>query len=365
MSSRNDFKAFSIKNGSNVPSQYDYGNRAELQDGFDARKQPDIHILNKALRQSSVISSAVADFIATQTGDDVLDDGDIDKLIAQLNKALEQKIKTEVPDASLTQKGVVQLTDIVGNSDTLAVTQKLLQETINLLLKNINNRVPNSRKVNGKELLKDINLSAVDVGAYSKTEVDYYINNRVPNTRKVNGKMLTEDIEFSAIDIGVKRSGDIYLSAHPASDLAKGEYIANGDVYAIDSNVGRVLNSLSAEYKKAWGIKQSGGKINLPNLFVNGRGAFMRAGLQPGVIQGDAIRNITGSFGWWNQGLFSHARGAFSGVGNNPPTSIQLTRFDGYSHYSYANFDVSKVVPTADENRPLNVSMIPVIYLAV
>ncbi|OCQ52658.1 hypothetical protein Ppb6_02001 [Photorhabdus australis subsp. thailandensis] len=403
MSAKNDFKAFSIKNGSNVPSQYNYENRSELQDGFDARKQPDIHILNKALRQSSVISSAVADFIATQTGDDVLDDGDIAKLIAQLNKALEQKIKTEVPDASLTQKGVVQLTDIVGNSDTLAVTQKLLQETINLLLKNINNRVPNSRKVNGKELLKDINLSAADVGAYSKTEVDYYINGRVPNSRKVNGKelsadinlsavdvgaynkaevdyyingrvpnsrkvngkMLTEDIELSAIDVGAKRSGDIYLSAHPASDLAKGEYIANGDVYAIDSNVGRVLNSLSAEYKKAWGIKQSGGKINLPNLFVNGRGAFMRAGLQPGVIQGDAIRNITGSFGWWNQGLFSHARGAFSGVGNNPPTSIQLTRFDGYSHYSYANFDASKVVPTADENRPLNVSMIPVIYLAV
>ncbi|CAQ83737.1 MULTISPECIES: tail fiber protein [Photorhabdus] len=404
MSSKNDFKAFSIKNGANVPSQYDYESRSELQNGFDAGKQPDIHVLNKVLRQSSAISSAVANFIAIQTGDDVLDDGDITKLITQLNEALEQKIKTEVPDASLTQKGVVQLTDIMGNSDTLAVTQKLFQETINLLLNNINNRVPNSRKINGKELIKDINLSAADMGAYSKAEVDYYINNRVPNSRKVNGKelikdinlsaadvgaynkaevdyhingrvpnnrkvngkMLTEDIEFSAIDVGAKRTGDIYLSAHPASDLAKGEYIANGDIYAINSNIGRVLNSLSAEYKKAWRIKQSDGKINLPNLFVNGRGVFMRAGLQPGVIQEDAIRNIQGELGWWSTALFSRVSGAFYGVKASNNTSANHKNIpDQYSIFSHAIFDTSKVVPTASENRPLNVGMVPVIYLGV
>ncbi|EQC00326.1 hypothetical protein B738_11995 [Photorhabdus temperata subsp. temperata M1021] len=177
---------------------------------------------------------------------------------------------------------------MVGNSDTLAVTQKLVQEIINSLRENI--------------------------------------NVKVHNTRKINGKMLTEDIALSAIDIGAKRPGDIYLSAHPASDLAKGEYIADGAVHTIDSTVGRALNNLSDAYKAAWGIKQNGDKINLPNLFADGRGVFMRAGLTPGVIQGDAIRNITGSLGWWNQGLFSHARGAFNGVGNNPPTSIQLKK---------------------------------------
>ncbi len=35
------------------------------------------------------------------------------------------KITTQIPDASLTQKGVIQLTDIIGNSNTLAATQKL------------------------------------------------------------------------------------------------------------------------------------------------------------------------------------------------------------------------------------------------
>ncbi|TDB61331.1 tail fiber protein [Photorhabdus khanii] len=326
MSQQNDFKAFSTNNNANVVSQKRYEESKDLLTGFPPNDVP-THMLNKALRQSSTISAVLADFIAAQSGEDVLDDGDIAKLTEQLNRALEQKSTLKVPDASLTQKGVVQLTDVVGNSDTLAVTQKLVQEIINSLHENI--------------------------------------NVKVHNTRKINGKTLTEDIELSAIDIGAKRPGDIYLSAHPASDLAKGEYIADGAAHMIDSTAGRALNNLSDAYKAAWGIKQNGDKINLPNLFFDGRGVFIRAGLNPGVIQGDAIRNITGSFGWWNQGLFSHALGAFNGVGKNPPTSIQLRAFDGYSHYSYATFDASKVVPTANENRPLNVSMIPVIYLGV
>ncbi|WP_036771394.1 phage tail protein [Photorhabdus australis] len=137
MSAKNDFKAFSITDGANVVNQNLYENSPELRTGF----LPDgvtTHILNKTLRQSSTISSVVADFIATESGSDVLDDGNITKLTAQLSKALEQKITTKIPDASLTQKGIVQLTDIIGNSNTLAATQKLVS--------NINdkiNQIPN------------------------------------------------------------------------------------------------------------------------------------------------------------------------------------------------------------------------------
>ncbi|WP_434524425.1 hypothetical protein [Photorhabdus asymbiotica] len=99
--------------------------------------------------------------------------------------------------------------------------------------------------------------------------------------------------------------------------MAKGEYIANGDVYEIDSNIGRALNNLSHAYKTAWGINLRDGKINLPNLFVNGYGVFMRAGLNPGVIQGDAIRNITGDVGLWHDGFIARTSGAFYGVDIN------------------------------------------------
>ncbi|EQC00762.1 tail fiber protein [Photorhabdus temperata] len=171
MSLKNDFKAFSVNNDANVVLQEKYEANPSLQTGFPPNTIS-IDLLNKVLRQSSIISSVIADFIATQSGSDTLDDGDIVKLTTQLDKALEQKITTKVPSASLTQKGVVQLTSVVGDSDALAVTQKLAQELVNSLNGNINGRVPNSRKVNGKVLSSDINLSAGDVGSYDKSESD-------------------------------------------------------------------------------------------------------------------------------------------------------------------------------------------------
>ncbi|MGV7960968.1 tail fiber protein [Photorhabdus tasmaniensis] len=150
MSHKNDFKAFSINDNANVVSQGKYEESERLSTGFPPNDVP-THLLNKVLRQASTISSVVADFIATRSGNDVLDDGNIVKLTAQLNKALEQKITTDIPSASLTQKGVVQLTNVIGNSDTLAVTQKLVQEVINSLREytreEIDNRIKTANEI--------------------------------------------------------------------------------------------------------------------------------------------------------------------------------------------------------------------------
>ncbi|MCT8348804.1 tail fiber protein [Photorhabdus temperata] len=150
MSYKNDFKAFSINDNANVVSQGKYEESESLLTGFPPNNVS-THMLNKVLRQASTISSVVADFIATRSGNDVLDDGNIVKLTAQLNKALEQKITTDIPSASLTQKGVVQLTNEIGNSDTLAVTQKLVQEVINSLREytreEIDNRIKTANEI--------------------------------------------------------------------------------------------------------------------------------------------------------------------------------------------------------------------------
>ncbi len=90
MSPKNDFKAFSTSNNANVASQEIYEKSPNLQTGFPPENITS-HILNKTLRQSSTIASVVADFIATESGSDVLDDGNIAKLTTQLNKALEKK----------------------------------------------------------------------------------------------------------------------------------------------------------------------------------------------------------------------------------------------------------------------------------
>ncbi len=150
MNPKNDFKAFSINNNANVVSQEEYEVNQSLQTGFSPDNVP-THLLNKVLRQASMVSSAVADFIAVRSGNDVLDDGNTTKLTAQLNKALEQKITTDIPSASLTQKGVVQLTNVIGNSDTLVVTQKLVQEVINSLREytreEIDNRIKTANEI--------------------------------------------------------------------------------------------------------------------------------------------------------------------------------------------------------------------------
>ncbi|WP_387440548.1 tail fiber protein, partial [Photorhabdus sp. RM105S] len=65
---------------------------------------------------------------------------------------------TDLPSASLTQKGVVQLTNDPGDNDTLAATQKLVQKEINSLRENINEKVPNTRTINGKALTGDITI---------------------------------------------------------------------------------------------------------------------------------------------------------------------------------------------------------------
>ncbi|MCC8383610.1 tail fiber protein [Photorhabdus laumondii subsp. laumondii] len=145
MNLKNDFKAFSIGNNANIVSQEAYEESRSLKTGFPP-SDITIHVLNKVLRQSSTISSVVANFIATQSGSDILDDGDIAKLIAQLNSALEQKITTTVPNASLTQQGVIQLTDNTGNSNTLAATQKFVSDVNH----NANNRL--SKDQNGADI---------------------------------------------------------------------------------------------------------------------------------------------------------------------------------------------------------------------
>ncbi|MER2369355.1 phage tail protein [Photorhabdus laumondii] len=196
MSPKNDFKAFSISNNANVVSQEGYETSSALKTGFPPENIT-THLLNKVLRQSSAISSTIANFIATQYGDDVLDDGDIVKLTTQLNKALEKKIATEIPSASLTQKGIVQLTDKTGNSNSLAVTQKLVSDVND----NANNRL--AKNQNGADI-PDKNAFVKNLGL---AETANLAKNAVPNSRKINGKALTGDISLNAGDVGAFRLG--------------------------------------------------------------------------------------------------------------------------------------------------------------
>lgn len=103
----------------------------------------------------------------------------------------------------------------------------------------------------------------------------------------------------------------------------------------------------------------SGDNFSLPN-FADGK--FMRGiggnAAALGTAQQDAIRNITGSLPPYDAGTLptNIERGAFKTVaGGGPiPTGTQGVR-------AYQIFDASLVVPTANENRPLNMAVVVII----
>lgn len=83
----NDFKAFATGNSANVISQADYLALAALVSGFSSGKASSAQI-NKALRQSTVMASVLAQFISDSAGVDVLDNGNTAQILANLNTGM-------------------------------------------------------------------------------------------------------------------------------------------------------------------------------------------------------------------------------------------------------------------------------------
>ena len=163
--------------------------------------------------------------------------------------------------------------------------------------------------------------------------------------------------------------GDFRLMPFRANKLPFGWYFRNGDNYLLNSPQGKALNGLSDNYKRDHQItiKNINGQqyINVPSAFASdGRGFFERAvdgtTRQVGSVEDDAIRNIWARYGNFIVSALD-ATGAFKINANAAPA------YEGNAHGWHTDilFDASRVVPTASENRPLNVGMTPVIYLGV
>lgn len=151
--------------------------------------------------------------------------------------------------------------------------------------------------------------------------------------------------------------GAIYW--YPVETPPEGTLVCNG---------GAVSRTAYAELFAVLGIKYGAGDgsttFNLPDLrgkFVRGTGGNAAA---LGVAQGDAIRNITGHMTVCDEKykylLGANLSGAFfpdknkSGIGT-------LGSISGVLETPDILFDSSRVVPTADENRPINVALLPCI----
>ncbi|EBR0293254.1 phage tail protein [Salmonella enterica subsp. enterica serovar Agona] len=96
---KNDFKPFATGKGANVTSQPDWEALPALLSGFTTGKASSAQV-NKALRQASFIAAALAQYTASKSGQDVLDDGDLSGFIAKMSAAFGKDFQTL--DATLT-----------------------------------------------------------------------------------------------------------------------------------------------------------------------------------------------------------------------------------------------------------------------
>lgn len=171
---------------------------------------------------------------------------------------------------------------------------------------------------------------------------------------------------------------------HRATQLPSKWYSTNGDRFSVSSPQGQALKSLPAELKSDWGITESGGMINVPNIKQSdGRTPFLRpvngTARQVGNVDGDKSRRITGAI---SPNVTSVESGTWLGVdGMSGPDGAFTARSVGQIQTIFnagtvntiknensaigIRFDSGRVVPTGDEFKPLDIGITLAIYLGV
>ncbi|EHQ7394436.1 phage tail protein [Salmonella enterica subsp. enterica] len=263
---KNDFKPFATGKGANVTSQPDWEALPALLSGFTAGKASSAQV-NKALRQASFIAAALAQYTASKSGKDVLDDGDLSGFIAKMSAAFGKDFQTL--DATLTAlaglatgadklpyftgndtAGQTDLTsvgrDIIGKASIADILTYLgLGETINLA----KNAVPATRRVNSKPLTGDITLWASDVGAISADAVGEITDNgtmasaNAPGWWKVAVSNSDTVIDFPTYPGGSKLYSYGYLFVEKIGDVWFQHYYAHIGANAKRQDWGTVPNT--------------------------------------------------------------------------------------------------------------------------
>lgn len=119
----NNFKPFATAANANVTTQADWEALPALLSGFMAGKASSAQV-NKAIRQASFIAAALAQYTANKSGQDVLDNGDLNGFITKMSAAFGKDF--QALDATLTAlaglaTGANKLPYFTGN-DTAAQT---------------------------------------------------------------------------------------------------------------------------------------------------------------------------------------------------------------------------------------------------
>ncbi len=303
----NNFKPFATAANANVTAQADWETLPALLSGFMAGKASSAQI-NKAIRQASFIAAALAQYTANKSGQDVLDNGDLNGFISKMGTAFGKDF--QALDATLTAlaglaTGANKLPYFTG-TDTASQTD----------LTSV------GRDIIGKSTIADIlTYLGLGAGAPAVGIPFFWPHTQMPNNLVDDWNQMTF----------LKMNGSSFTAA----------------AYPVLAKIwpGLVLPDFRGEFIRIWD---------------DGRG--IDSGRNLLTAQSFAMQNITGSFGEIADESKQYAveinaaYGAFQAqtymrnIMRNPDFA---TRDAAVS----ITFDASRVAQTAAETRPRNISI--------
>lgn len=335
------------------------------------------------------------------------------KQLANRTKYLKAEVEKRyiAQDASTEQKGLVQLDSSTdSDSEDKAATPKAVNAVkllVNALRSALSNYIPNSKKSNDDNSTSSDTVATSyavkkvrDIATKKATDTvagQTVLSHKTDGTDKSKAASefalgeLNKELAGKGVPLGAVVSfpkgmnpngylraigGTFNKTTYP--DL----YIANGNSDILPnlhrSDVGMTAYFPFDDIPEGWiafdSIRTTVTQQDYPDLYqylVDKYGAisnvplaedrFIRNagnGLNVGQTQGDAIRNITGRFGPLDNSISGGLRGMLDG----PFYLINEERYFGLnadwnSNNPLVGFDISRVVPTANENRPKNIVM--------
>ncbi len=269
----NDFKPFAVADDANVIGQAEYERSDFLKGGFRKGLARSAEI-NKAIRQGSSVAAAVARFTADKTGEAVRDNGDIDALCGQLERAISSVSSLRVAEATGTADALTAL--FVPTMNTLE--NGLL---VHVRAGERNETVAPTFEANGtgaKVIVKGNNvpLLAGDIaGAGHWLELQY--------DEKLDKWVLENPAKGVALPSGVP-VGTVEYFAVPTPPA--------GYLKADGSAVGRkTYPDLFSAIGTTFGEGDGETTFHLPDLM----GRFAEGSTLPGTVKEAGLPNITGS----------------------------------------------------------------------
>ena len=293
--SRNDFRAFAIGEEANVIAQAEYEKSGFLREGFKKGMARSSEI-NKAIRQGSSIAAAVAKFTAEKTGEDILDNGDID--------TLSQHIETAISSVS----SQLMVAEAEGTSDALTGSfSPAIKELKNGLMVHVRAATKNTAanptfradQTGEKAIVKGNNLpletgDIAGAGHWLEMQYDsqldkWVLQNPAKGISPLNG-----------VPVGTV---EYFAMATPPAGYLKADGAA----------VGReTYPELFAAIGTAFGGGDGSTTFNLPDLINR----FAQGSLNPGQKIEAGLPNITGAFAAGYSGD-NYGTGAFVKIKND------------------------------------------------